>query len=203
MTARGRRFTFLHTGLFILAVTSSCTVMDLRSPVSHSSPPPSFPPKGGDGFARAETPSVVKSKETPNTPTAFRARGRLVCLAEEMKERFGAEVQPVHDHILGFRLEKSSPAGLRYPLILRTAQSEALYVDERFKKHTLILSGRVFPGTGILEVSGWQWHRDGKSYEVYYWCDVCTIRGFTPGSCACCQAEVELRERVIPAPGEE
>ena len=184
MTRHGRRFTFLHTGLFILAVTSSCTVMDLHSPAS-------------DSFARAEAPPVVKSKETPNTPTAFRARGRLVCLAEAMKERFGAEVQPVHDHVLGFRLEKPSPAGLRYPLILRTAQSEALYVDERFKKHTLTLSGRVFPGTGILEVSGWQWHRDGKSYEVYYWCDVCTIRGFTPGPCACCQAEVELRERPL------
>ena len=197
MTRRGRRFTFRATFsptfqgvilacLFILVVTIILTVMDRHRRVSES-------------VARAETPPVVTLEETPNTPTAFRARGRLVCLAEEMKERFGAEVPPVHDHVLGFRLEKTSPAGLRYPVILRTAQSEALYVDERFKKHTLVLSGRVFPGTGILEVSGWQWERDGKSYEVYYWCDVCTIRGLTPGACACCQAEVELRERVIPA----
>ncbi len=168
MTRHGRLSTVrptlqrvIHTCLVFLVVTTLFAAMGRHRPASDSSPSPSFPPKGGDGFARAETPSVVKSKETPNTPTAFRARGRLVCLAEEMKERFGAEVQPVHDHILGFRLEKSSPAGLRYPLILRTAQSEALYVDERFKKHTLTLSGRVFPGTGILEVSGWQWHRDG------------------------------------------
>ena len=197
MTRHGRlstvRPTFqrvIHTCLVFLVVTTLFAAMGRHRPAS-------------DSFACAETPPVVKSKETPNTPTAFRARGRLVCLAEEMKERFGAEVQPVHGHVLGFRLEKSSPAGLRYPVILRTAQSEALYVDERFKKHTLILSGRVFPGTGILELSGWQWQRDGKSYEVYYWCDVCTIRGLTPGACACCQAEVELRERLIPASEEE
>ncbi len=201
MTRRGRRFTFRATFrpafqrvilacLFFLVVTIIFTAMDPHRPTS-------------DSFACAETPPVVTPEETPNTPTAFRARGRLVCLAEAMKARFGADVQPVHDHVLGFRLEKKSPAGLRYTVLLRTAQSEALYVDERFKKHTLILSGRVFPGTGILEVSGWQWQRDGKSYEVYYWCDVCTIRGLIPGACACCQAEVELRERLIPAPGED
>ena len=144
-----------------------------------------------------EVPRVAMADDEPDTPRAFRGRGRLVCLAEEMKELHGAEVQPVHQHVVGFRLDHPTPSGLRYPAILRTAQSEALYVDERFKKHELTLAGRIFPGTGLLEVSGWWWHRDGKTYEVYYWCDVCTIRGFTPGACACCQAEVELRERLI------
>lgn len=198
MIRRGRRFThhptlhrMIHAGLFILVVSVSVIIASM----GRDRP-------AGDSFARAETPKTVKPEETPNTPIAFRARGRLVCLAEEMKERFGADVQPVHDHVLGFRLEK--PAGnLRYPLILRSVQSEALFVDDRFAKQTLVLSGRVFPGTGILEVSGWHWERDGKTYDVYYWCDVCSIRGVTPGACACCQDEVELRERVVPAPREE
>lgn len=157
-----------------------------------------------NAVAHADTARAGKNvapEQTPDTPRALRARGRLVCLAEEMKDRFEAGVQPVHDHLLGFRLErtdrrteKASPGSLRYYTILRTAQSEALFVDERFSQHVLILSGRVFPGTGLLEVSGWQWERDGKIYDVYYWCGVCTIRGFTPGACACCQKDVVLRE---------
>ena len=30
--------------------------------------------------------------------------------------------------------------------------------------------------------------------DLYYWCEVCSIRGVDPGPCACCQAKVELRE---------
>jgi hypothetical protein len=157
------------------------------------------PRPASDSLARAET---QDTEESPDTPIPFRGRGRLVCLAEEMGARYGAEIQPVHAHVPGFRLERPFAVGLRHLLILRTAQSEALYVDESFTKHPLILTGRVFPGTGILEVSAWQWERDGRTYDLYYWCEVCSIRGVTPGSCACCQGEVELRERPVQTAAE-
>ena len=35
-------------------------------------------------------------------------------------------------------------------------------------------------------------HRDGKRYTISYWCEVCSIRAYTPGKCACCQEETEL-----------
>ncbi len=141
--------------------------------------------------------AAVPNKER-SAPRAFRGRGALVCLAEEMRTLFEAEVPPVHEHLRGFRLDGKIPPGtLRYCTIVRTAQSEALFVDERFSKHTLILSGRIFPETALLEVSGWQWERGGRIYEVYYWCDVCAIRGFDPGPCACCQAPVVLREAEV------
>ena len=73
-----------------------------------------------DSLARADAQSAGRAESAagrdPNTPQPFRARGRLVCLAEEMKDRYGAEVQPVHDHVVGFRLdatpipEESRPA---------------------------------------------------------------------------------------------
>lgn len=136
-------------------------------------------------------------------PRAFRARGRVVCMAEEMKKHYGANVQPVHEHLLGFRLDGELPADTaRYYTLLRTDQSEALYVDKRFSDHTLILTGRTFPQTNLLEVSGWQWYRGDQLFDVYYWCEVCSIRGFDPGLCACCQAPVELRERLAKAPAE-
>jgi hypothetical protein len=43
-------------------------------------------------------------------------------------------------------------------------------------------------------------HRDGKKLFVTYWCDVCSIRTYSPGICWCCQEETELdlRERYDP-----
>ncbi|MCZ6794684.1 MAG: hypothetical protein O7J95_13835 [Planctomycetota bacterium] len=118
-----------------------------------------------------------------------------------MKRAHGADVAPVHQHIRGFRLEGAvPPGGIRYYTLLRTPQSKALHVDKRFQEHPLILSGRIFPGTTILEVSDWRWIKDGKLYEVYYWCEICSIRGIDPGLCACCQGEVTLREKPVSSP---
>ena len=41
-------------------------------------------------------------------------------------------------------------------------------------------------------------HRDGKRLMITYWCEVCSIRTFTPGVCMCCQDEtaVDLREKL-------
>ena len=134
-------------------------------------------------------------------PGLFEGRGELVCLAQEMKRLHEAEVPPIHEHIPGFltTAEAKDPDGgaAHYYTLLRTAQSEALFVDKRFEKRTLVLTGRVFPGTDLLEISSFRWLRDGELYEVYYWCEICSIEGVDPGSCACCQRDVELREKRI------
>ncbi len=35
-------------------------------------------------------------------------------------------------------------------------------------------------------------HKDGKRLFVTYWCEVCSIRTYTPGKCWCCQDETAL-----------
>jgi len=144
--------------------------------------------------------AVLGQEPAKEGPAQIVERGRLVCLAEEMKEKWKAEVPPVHDHILGYRTEPaeaSKPAS--YYTLLRTPLSEALFYDDRFRNRPLELTGRVFPGTGILEVTKFRWLKDGKLTDVYYWCEVCSIRGVNPGPCACCQGAVELREAAIPS----
>lgn len=39
-------------------------------------------------------------------------------------------------------------------------------------------------------------HKDGKKLFITYWCEVCSIRTYTPGICWCCQEEtaLDLRE---------
>ena len=34
--------------------------------------------------------------------------------------------------------------------------------------------------------------QDGKLKLVTYWCDICSIRAYTPGPCVCCQRETTL-----------
>jgi hypothetical protein len=35
-------------------------------------------------------------------------------------------------------------------------------------------------------------HKDGKKFQITYWCDVCYIRTYTPGPCWCCQKYTDL-----------
>jgi hypothetical protein len=35
-------------------------------------------------------------------------------------------------------------------------------------------------------------HRDGRRLAITYWCEVCSIRTYTPGVCWCCQEETDL-----------
>lgn len=35
-------------------------------------------------------------------------------------------------------------------------------------------------------------HKDGKKYQITYWCDICYIRTYTPGPCWCCQKNTDL-----------
>jgi hypothetical protein len=131
-------------------------------------------------------------------PAGFEHRGNLVCLIEEMKEKYQAQANPVHEHLAGYKVE--GEGGARYYTLYRNPLSEALFVDPRFKEHELRLTGRVFPSSSLLEVSRFQWYRDGKLQDVYYWCTVCAIRGVDPGACACCQEKVELREAPASEP---
>lgn len=41
-------------------------------------------------------------------------------------------------------------------------------------------------------------HQEGKRLYVTYWCAVCAIRTYTPGTCWCCQDEtaLDLREKL-------
>jgi len=135
---------------------------------------------------------VLGLAQEKEKPALFEERGKLVCLIEEMKEKYRAQASPIHEHLLGFRAE-----GDRYYTLYRNALSEALFVDARFKERELRLTGRVFPSTSIVEVSRFQWYREGKLFDVYYWCEVCAIRGVDPAACACCQEKVELREAPV------
>lgn len=116
-------------------------------------------------------------------------RGRVVCIPEEMNRLYGADLPTGHAHLYGFKTAEGTVFTL-----LRTKNSEAFFADERVRAKELIVRGRLFPGTCILDATPLRTVREGKIYDLYYWCDICAIKTVVPGECMCCQKQVELTE---------
>ena len=136
------------------------------------------------------------SGATPPTeapkPEAVELKGTVVCLAEEMHTHYNVELFRTHEPLYGVKTEDG-----KYYTLLRTSLAEALFVDDRLHEKDLVVSGRVFPKTQLLEVTRFLSIRDGVLHDLYYYCDTCYIRTVAPGNCDCCQAPVVLIERPL------
>ena len=133
-----------------------------------------------------------QSAEGVGRAKEIRIRGHLVCLSEAMHDLYRADLPTDHEHLYGFE----TTDGMFYTL-LRTNLSEALFVDKRLHQKTLIITGRTFPKTHLLEAIRLQSLYNGVVHDFYYYCDTCAIRAAAPGDCVCCQAPVELVEKPI------
>lgn len=86
------------------------------------------------------------------------------------------------------------------------ADTKGVLKDKRLAGAKLELKGKLLPsGTFLVDpihTRALYVHKDGKRLFVTYWCDVCSIRTYTPGKCWCCQDEtaLDLRESI---PGAE
>jgi hypothetical protein len=134
----------------------------------------------------------LRGAENP-TPTnriqQVELQGRVVCLAEEMHRKHGAELPTQHHHIWGFK----TPDGRCYTL-LRGKFSEALFQDERVRTKELRVKARLFPESQILELTFFRSVKNGVVQDLYYYCEICAIKSVSPEVCACCQAPVILIE---------
>lgn len=119
-------------------------------------------------------------------------RGRVVCLVEERAKSAKASAPGKHEHAWAYK----TADGQLYTL-LRTKSSEALFLDERLRQKDLILKGPLKERTREFEPVVMRSVKNGAVHELYYWCDICTIRSIVPGECVCCRQPVELRERPL------
>lgn len=74
--------------------------------------------------------------------------------------------------------------------------------DTRLKDLDFEVMGET-AGPGVLRVGpihkrSMFVHRGGQRLMITYWCEVCSIRTFTPGVCMCCQDEtaLDLKEKL-------
>ncbi len=128
------------------------------------------------------------------TPQDVKLKGNILCLAEEMKELYNVDLDDERQHLYGFKTDKD-----KYFTLLRTSLSKALFVDKRLHEKDLVIVGRVFPNTQLLEALRFMSIVNGVVHELYYYCDTCYIRTVAPGNCDCCQAPVVLIEKPLNA----
>ncbi|HYV37251.1 MAG TPA: hypothetical protein VE988_16205 [Gemmataceae bacterium] len=72
--------------------------------------------------------------------------------------------------------------------------SRMFYMDSGLLNRPMRLTARVIPGSQMLQVLNVHSYVKGQLHEVYYWCDICTIRTNEPGDCPCCSAKFVFRE---------
>jgi hypothetical protein len=59
------------------------------------------------------------------------------------------------------------------------------------------LTGRLLPGSQLLQVLEARSIHKGKLFEVYYWCDICSIRRGEKMICECCGGPMDLKEEPV------
>lgn len=81
-----------------------------------------------------------------------------------------------------------------YPLV-KDDGGRMFFKDERLLNRPMRLSGKLVADGRLLQVLQVRSiSKKGERYEVYYWCDICSIKRFEKQDCDCCGALMELRE---------
>jgi hypothetical protein len=81
--------------------------------------------------------------------------------------------------------------------LLRTPLSEALFVDTNLHTKVLLLKGKAAPNKDFEITGNLRSIKDGKTNELFYYCDICSIASSAPGLCQCCREPVLLREEPV------
>jgi hypothetical protein len=86
--------------------------------------------------------------------------------------------------------------GKIYPII-KDDGGRMFFKDERLLNRPMQLIGRLVPDTNFLQVVTVHSLVKGELHEVYYWCDICSIRRNEKKICDCCGGPMELKEEPV------
>jgi len=75
----------------------------------------------------------------------------------------------------------------------------AMFTDHRVRERELQITAWERQNHQ-LELVGVQSLKNGKLYDLYYYCDICNITAYGPGPCPCCRRDLEFKETPAPAP---
>ncbi|MSU62174.1 MAG: hypothetical protein EXS31_07240 [Pedosphaera sp.] len=81
--------------------------------------------------------------------------------------------------------------------VLRTQLSESIFLDGRLREKELILKALPVERDSAIEVRVIHSMKEGVEHELYYYCDICSIKSASPEICACCREPVRLVEKPI------
>jgi hypothetical protein len=150
-------------------------------------PPKETPPGGGSSQA-AKSDHKQPAKYITQT-----LRGKVVWLSEALSRKHGVRLDGDAAESL-VALETGD--GELVPL-MKEDRGRGFWKDARLRGIELELVVRRYKGVPLVQVIRVYRLKEGKKYEVDYWCDVCAIQMFELKDCECCQGPIRLRERVV------
>jgi hypothetical protein len=118
--------------------------------------------------------------------------GKVVPLADLVQKtgsRLDADAAP-------FWLALVTDDGKVYPLV-KDGGSRLFFKDPALLNRPMRLTGRLLPGSQVLRVLSVHSLKNGEPCEVYYWCDICSIRRGEKMVCECCGGPMKLVEVVV------
>lgn len=122
-----------------------------------------------------------------NRPANLTIEGSIVCADDHGAVSPAADTCPA-PHNYGLRTDQ----GKIYFFLDEDPRAE-IFHDARVRARRLRIQGWAKPGNRI-EIIKLQSVRDGKLYDLFYYCQTCNITALVGGKCPCCQAELEFRE---------
>jgi hypothetical protein len=119
--------------------------------------------------------------------------GKIVPLAGVL-EKFGSRLDPeAAPHWLALVTNE----GKVYPLI-KDDGSRLFFADPHLQDRAMRVTGRLFQDTHLLQVLAVNSLKNGQPHEIYYWCNVCSIRrNELLKKCDCCGGPMELKEEPV------
>lgn len=86
--------------------------------------------------------------------------------------------------------------GKIYPLV-KDSGSRLFFQDRELLNRPMRLTGRVLPNSQLLQVTAAHSYVKGRLHEIYYWCEVCSIRRGAKNACECCGGPMARREEPV------
>jgi hypothetical protein len=137
----------------------------------------------------AFAPLLVLSAADPAPVKTAHYKGKVVPLAS-LLEKIGSKIDPdAAPHWLALVTDD----GKIYPLI-KDDGARMFFNDAKLQNRAMRLTGRLFKDTHLLQILDVHSYVKGKLHEVYYWCDICSIRRRQKQICDCCGGPMELKE---------
>jgi hypothetical protein len=132
-------------------------------------------------------PVLVGAGGRPSPGKTDYFKGKVVPLAD-LVARAGSRLDPDAEP---YWLALVSEDGKVYPLV-KDSGSRMFFKDPALLKRPMRLTGRLLPGSQMLQVLAVHAYLKGELHEVYYWCDVCSIRRSEKDACECCGGPMRL-----------
>ncbi len=118
--------------------------------------------------------------------------GKVVRLADAVAKDGGKLDDDASPHWLAL----SADDGKLYPLV-KDDCTRLFFKDPALLNRPVHLTGHVIPGSTVLRVTLVRTVHDGREYEVFYWCDICSIKRGEKNACECCGGPMALREEPV------